>query len=478
MSRLVAALAFLVAVLVSGCVATTPDVSPPGADIPYYLLDEFPIDLDHDHADMAAHAAALNLAFEGYHSCTSDGSLAQAVGGYTDIAFWNEYAFVGTSQGFCILDLSDPVHPTFVSSYAGEPAADIDVSADGDFVFLPTQRNRATGLTDPGEPTANLPRGISVVNVKDKTTPIFESYYPVPTNGVHTLTPYRMGERQLVFVQSYDWVPPGELGLPSVPAPQQNPAPTQRIEVTELVRLPTGAMGLELLSRWFLSRPATEPNAMWFPHDSFAQKHPLTGRDLLYVAYWDAGLVILDVSNPADVKLVSQYSDKAPSIYNQYHDVKVFEEPIAGRHITVTGPELSSGPEAGHVRIFDTTDPAKPVQLGTWRLPGNPGTPGGFLYSPHVFTLHDGRIYIGHNHAGVWVIDVHNATLLESPATAGYYFPRGDEANGQWSKTSTVWGAYWRDGYVYATEGSSGVHVLQFAGDERWAVEATAVIGA
>jgi hypothetical protein len=456
MERTLPSLVFGLTVVLAGCIGTSPPSVPSGDDaaaLAAYALDEFPVDVDHDHADAALHDAAYHVVFAGYHACTPDGGLQSAVGGYTDIAFHGVYAFVGHAQGFCILDLTDPVAPRFVSSYEGEAAADIDVSADGDYVFLPTQRNRVTNVADPDDaPTANLPRGISVVNVRDKTKPVFESYYPVPTNGVHTLTPYRLGDRQLVFVQSYDWVPPGELGLPSVPVPQQNPAPTQRIEVTELKRLPTGAMGLELLARWFLPRPATEPNAMWFPHDSFAQQHPITKQHLLYVAYWDAGLVTLDVSDPSQPRLLSQYDDKAPSIYNQYHDVKVFDQLIEGRHITVTGPELSSGPEAGHVRVFDTTDPTKPVQLGTWRLPGNPGTPGG-------------RIYIGHNHAGVWVIDVHNETRLHAPATVGFYFPRGDEAHGELSKTSSVWGAYWRDGYVYATEASSGVHVLQFAGD-------------
>lgn len=466
MERVTYSLVLVAIVGLSGCIGANPPGVPSGdaAEVAYYLLDEFPVDLDHDHADVALHEASQNIELAGYHACTQDGGLKSAVGGYTDIAFHEEYAFVGTSKGFCILDLTQPTVPAFVSAFAGEPASDLDVSADGQYVFLPTQRNRLDSLAGPGGPTSNLPRGVTVVNVADKAKPVFESYYPVPTNGVHTLTPYKLGDRQLVFIQSYDWVPPGELGVP-VPAPQQNPGATQRIEVTELTRLPSGAMGLELVSRWSYPRPLDDPGAFWFPHDSTAQQHPLTGKHLLYVAYWDAGLVIVDISEPETLRLVSTFRQKEPSVYNQYHDVKVFDELIDGRHITVTGPELSSGPEAGHVRVFDTTNPAKPIQLSTWRLPGNPGTPSGFLYSPHVFNLADGRIYIGHNHGGVWVIDIHNAALLEKPASAGFYFPRGDEAKGEWSKTSTVWGAYWREGYVYATEGSSGVHILQFSGD-------------
>lgn len=461
-------LVVLALVVASGCLGATPPPAHVASEVLPYLPDVFPTEVDHDHTDAALHAERHNLELESVHACTPDGAMAGTPGGFTDIAFANHYAFVGNAHGFCVLDLTNPAAPRFVSQYAGEHASDLEVSADGDYVFLATQRNRVTDLTnDPTSPTQDLPRGVSVVNVKDPAHPAFESYYPVPTNGVHTLTPYLYGDRQIVFVQTYDWVPPAELqpgGVPPPPVPTQNAPLTQRIEVTELKDV-GGKMTLERIALWSLARPADNELVNWFPHDAFAQKHPITGKVYLYVAYWDAGLVTLDVTDPANPTLVSRYDDKAPSIYNQYHDVKAFPELIEGRHITVAGPEIPSGRESGVVRIFDTTDPAKPVQLGTWRLPGNPGIPGGFLYSPHVFTLHDGRIYIGHYHAGVWVIDVHTLALAAHPATLGFAFPRGDEMRKTWSPQATTWGAYWHDGYVYATEESTGVHVLRFAGD-------------
>lgn len=463
--------ATLILVALAGCLSDDGlDVPPPDQGLQFYELDVFPIDLfDHDHGDPLLHDATHNVELAAYHSCTSAGTLESAPGGFTDIAFRKGYAFVGTSQGFCVLDIRDPTQPRYVSSYQGEPSSDLEVSEDGNYAFLLTQRNPAASLLDPlGEPTGNLPRGVHVVNVANKANPEFESYYPVPTNGVHTATSYVIDGRQLLFIQSYDWVPPSEFlaGGVQPPAPQQNAPGTQRIEITELSSV-NGQMVLQRLSSASYDRPATEPLMFYFPHDAVAQLHPVDNRHYLYAAYWDAGLVIYDVNDPENPALVSQFNDLDPSLYNAYHDVKVFDELIDGRHITVTGPELGESTEAGHVRIFDTTDPARPVQLGTWRLPENPGTPGGYLYSPHVFTLHDGRIYIGHNHAGVWVIDASNETLLHEPASAGFYFPRGNEHTGTFVEgpTSAVWGAYWHEGYVYATERTSGVHVLKFGGD-------------
>lgn len=449
-----------------------------GVDYEYYLDLDFPIDLDHDHSDPALHVAHFQTDFVAHHACTADGKYkAGMVAGFTDIAFHGDLAFVGKSDGFCILDVTDPNAPKFVSHYQGEGAADLEVSADGNYVFLLTQRNAAPGPLSRGstDPTDNLPRGVIVVNAKDKKNPQFESYYPVPTNGVHTAVSYEMttqsgAKRQLLSIQTYDWATPVAVG----PVPQANMPVTQRVEITELRANAAGRMSLERLSMFSLPRPTTDPLVYYFPHDAYVQKHPFTNQTLLYIAYWDAGLAIVDITSPAMPRLVSTFSERAPSKYNAYHDVKVSETLIAGRHITVTGPELPSAVgETGHFRIFDTTDPKKPVQLGTWTLPGVPGFSGGFQFSPHVFQVVDGRIYLAHNHGGIWIIDIQNETLLREPKAAGYYFPHGDERDPtSWAQSASVWGAYVHKGVVYATETRQGVHALRWVGDSELSAEA------
>jgi hypothetical protein len=444
----------------------------PQTNVPYsyYLSDEFPVDLDHDHTDPTLHEADFQIEFVAHNACTESGEFVSGstVGGFTDIAFWGDYAFVGKRDGFCILDISEPTAPKFVSHYRGEPAADLEVSPDGKYALLLTQRNTVPTAAQAGstDPTDNLPRGAIVVDVTDKTDPQFESYYAVPSNGVHTAAVYAMGERTIVSIQTYDWVPPS--GLPATGVPQQNAPGTQRIELTELKADPTGTMTLQRLGMFSQPRPTTTPLALHFPHDVYMQQHPITGKTLLYAAYWDAGMIILDISDPTSPTLVSRYDDPAPSKYNAYHDVKVSEELIDGRHITVAGPELEAAVgEAGKFRIFDTTDPAHPVQLSAWGLPGVDGFGGGYQFSPHVFQVIDGRIYLAHNHGGIWVLDISNETLLKDPKVAGYFFPHGDEGNPEsWAKSASVWGAYVQNGYIYATEGTQGVHVLQWIGDD------------
>ena len=126
-----------------------------------------------------------------------------------------------------------------------------------------------------------------MVDVSDKANPQFESYYPVPTNGVHTAVVYDMDGRTIVSIQTYDWVPPG--GIPVDAVPQQNAPMTQRIEITELKPDAAGTMTLQRLGMYSHPRPTTDQLALYFPHDSYIQKHPITGKTYLYVAYWDAG---------------------------------------------------------------------------------------------------------------------------------------------------------------------------------------------
>lgn len=466
--------------LLVGCMGSTP---PPDGDDPgnelgyeYYVRDELPVDIDHNHADASLHNASFQIEFLAHHACTPTGAYPKGstefIAGFTDIAFHEDHAFIGKGDGFCILDISNASQPKFMSHYLGEPAADLEITADGNFVFLLTQRNTvpvAMGKSST-DPTDTLPRGVIVVNVKDRKSPQFESFYPVPTNGVHTATPYVHGDRQLLSIQTYDWATPVDLG----PVPRPNAPKTQRVELTELKDV-AGKMTLQRVSMYSQERPETDPLAYWFPHDVAIQRHPVDKKTYLYAAYWDAGLVTIDVSNPASPAFVSRYAEKAPSKYNAYHDVKVHPSLIDGRHITVTGPELQSASgEVGYFRVFDTTNPAKPIQLGAWTLPEIKGFSGGFQFSPHVFQVEEGRIYLAHNHGGVWVVDIHNDTLLRKPQTVGYYFPHGDEAKpGTWTGGTATWGVYLHRGTMYATEGTQGVHVLRWIGDRARAANET-----
>jgi hypothetical protein len=95
-------------------------------------------------------------------------------------------------------------------------------------------------------------------------------------------------------------------------------------------------------------------------------------------------------------------------------------------------------------------------------------------YSAHNVQFTMGRVYMGHYHAGVWVIDV-DAFLATDPApkgdvrtpfaddipSMGVYLTRDDTGAGP----GKIWDVVVKDGYVYASDYSLGLFVLHYLGD-------------
>lgn len=454
------------AVLLAGCASQSNPV-PSSLPLPAKLpaVPGAPIAQEHDHADPALHQASFGMT-EVALAGGLDGPVPRGAG-FGEVDINDGWAYVcrgGAVGGFMVVDVHDPVHPEVTGEFAGVGCSDIKVNDANDLVFYGTQRNSPHDLVDnPAPLEQKLPRGVYLVNVKDKAEPTLERYVPLPPNGVHTQHYVQMDGREVLFLQTYDWIPDAGLGLP-VPGTGMNNPVTQRISIFEVTSGVDGLRDLRLLSVWNIPEPAP-PGTNYFPHDITVQKHPLTGAWLGYIAYWDHGLVILNVDEPASPRLVSRFTDTSPSKVVQLHQARPFPQLIAGKHVTVLEPELQAADETGQFTLVDTTDPANPKRLGYWTLPGDLIIPGGFLFSPHNFNLANGRIYLAHNHAGVWVVDVGSAERLAKPEAVGFYQPHhADRADGA-ACQHAVWSAFFVDGYTYATDGCAGLVVLQFEGD-------------
>ena len=445
--------AFLLAVLLlAGCATEDPGAptTPPTAISP--VLGE-PVVQDHDHADPALHANATNLRLVAHVKPWGNGS-EYGQGTVNELAVNGNHVFVSRSNpegGFAIVDLADPRDPVVVGDFHSEGGGDIEVTSDGAYALLSTQRT-IPGVQSADNPTARTPRGVYVVDVSDKSRPTLSSFFPLPTNGPHTMHYSRVSPQlELVLLQTYDLVgtlAPGTLDA-ALPA-------TQRVHITQLVRTDQGAR-LEPLGTYSVTEIPPEGRLI-FPHDTFVERHPTTGQLLMYVAYWDAGLRIVDIADPRMPVEVAAFDDFTPSGLVSLHDARTFPAPLAGMHVTVVGPEIVTAPEAGQLTLIDTSDPAAPTKLGWWSIPGNLNVDTPFIFSPHVFdTDAQGRIVIGHNHGGVWLID---ASDPANATSIGHYMPHA-EREGDFGARPSVWGARFFHGYIVATDGPTGLYVLE-----------------
>jgi hypothetical protein len=432
------------------------------------------------HRNAALHAGAFNVRLLGYSNgidSSGDPDSIPALGTYSELALAQDYAYQarnsvdGSFGGFVVYDIRNASRPFPIGEFDAQGGSDLEVNDRQTLAFLSTQRNTgdqvlgAIGQTM--DPTAGLPRGISIVDISDKTHPVLEAFVPLPVNGPHTVTyHHHQGDgNEYLIVCTYDLLTDPGTGalLGVIPL-------TQRVLVYQVVENPAPvgpAAGLVLVSQFQITDRAPA-GQLFFPHDTRVQEWG--NATYLYVAYWDKGLRILDFSSPMTTPVLPEvggHTEFSPSALNALHLAQPFDELIDGRHVTVTEPEIVTAPdETGQLTFLDTTNPGDIEKLGHWTLPpGESGQLGvvGLDFSPHNFDLWDGKVAIGHYHAGVWIIDVGDEKNLQDPKTVGWYMPAKPRTASPTNQPN-VWGAYVQGDLIYVTDQATGLYILEYTG--------------
>ena len=447
-------------------------------------------DGERGHFDGSLHQGAWNLELVGYHNGVDESGDPDAInsrapmGYYTEMAVTPTHAYLGrqsadgTFGGFAIVDIRNVSAPLLEGEFLGLGSADIEVNDEQTLAFLATQRNDAPqvagSILGAQSPTAGLPRGIYVVDIEQKDNPTLDTFFPLPVNGPHTITWFRhpADGAQYLATCTYDLVTEPGTGalLGTVPV-------TQRVLLHRVVKEGGSPATLVPVSQFTIPEQAPA-GRLFLPHDTRVQVHPThDGGDrlLLYVAYWDKGLRILDITDPASPQMteIGQSTDFSPSTLNNLHLAQPFDEPLGDgdRHVTVTQPEIQQvDGETGQLTFFDTTDPTAPEKLGHWTLPpGEQGQLGitGFDFSPHNFDLWDGKVALAHFHAGVWVIDAGDEENLLEPKTVGFYMPAKPRADSP-ARQPNVWGVFVQEiagePLLFAIDEATGLSILRYTG--------------
>ena len=453
----------------AGCMGQGPDEAPPRTEAQVYDAGEAAIGTPnlmgegHDHADPAQHSAHQFLdrlaALTGHEPAA-----APAGESYAETAVKGGYAYLskyGPDDGLAIFDVRDIEHPTFVSSLrldAGfEP--DIEVSDDGHWAFWETQRVPLSAQTPAPDPGANAPHGIHIVDVSDKAHPKWVGFQPVTPDGPHSITYANITGRHIVFASTYAFA----YAYGGVNVPMQ-----QRLIVYEL---DTSTPAPTLKSLYEYTDPGAQQSGLqdrggMFPHDVSVAVHPVTHRTYAYVSYWDLGVVILDVTDPAHPVKVGQAVDFGPADYREVHMARQFNETIDGRVVVVVEPEIGGQPNSGYMTMLDVTDPTRPTYLSSWRIPGNNTSEVG---GPHYFDVRDGRVAMAHYHAGFWVFDVHDHENLLHPRTVGFALVNATGSGvgplAGLGNEASAFDAWWADGtHIVAGDMHAGLVVFRYTG--------------
>lgn len=413
---------------------------------PDWALDAVPFGEDHDHNNASDHAAVTTPNFEVVgHDVQRTDYYGRPSGGYgcsetkeRDGRILSVVHSFDTDVAFLINDVTDPKHPTKIGELVMQSAQvyDIALTEDQRFVLLSTSpfeagpdlardaapasavplsfRDACTGQIRPVVgPEAGLPyhAGVVLVDISNPRNPLVVDFVSTPPWG-HSVRTSNVDGRQFVTVT-----------VLSVTHASSYYA------FLEILEGPAGAKLLPL-SVYQLPDPAEHAEVTGTGHDGLIARHPITGQTLAYLAYGDAGLVLLDMSNPLLPSPVSVYKDWSmldAGVEKLYvHGAVPNAELWDGRHYTILGEECSAHRVKAPtclVVVLDTTDPTRPEFVSAWTIPVDFSWSAPLQFSIHYFAVQNRTLFVSTYHGGLWAVDLSTPEALRMMPTIGVFAP-------------------------------------------------------
>ncbi len=199
-----------------------------------------------------------------------------------------------------------------------------------------------------GKDRAGVEGGMKVFDVSSPQAPREIAFFPVPAPGVHR---YDMDGRYVYLSAPAEGYVGNIVRIVDLADPE-NP---------------------EEAGRWHLPGQWTAGGETPLPDGRESRcHHPLRFGDRLYVSYWHAGFVILDVTDLGAPRLVS-HVDWSPPYPCPTHTALRIPQKLKGRDFLFVADEevpfrLAPEPNA-FVWMVDVTDETNPVPVSTWRAP-------------------------------------------------------------------------------------------------------------
>lgn len=186
------------------------------------------------------------------------------------------------------------------------------------------------------------------------------------------------------------------------------------------------------ISRWWIpgqwERGGENPSWVMNKEKFTAHGPPIPVGDRVYLGYWDAGFVILDISNKCQPRLVSR-GDYSPPYGGCTHTVLPIVREIMGRRwiiVTDEATAMTNKHQEGKKLVWfvDVTEETNPVPVATFQVYGDEFIEANGRFGPHNLyedvNAKDNLIYITYFNAGVRIVDISNPYR---PEEVGYYVP-------------------------------------------------------
>ncbi len=380
------------------------------------------------------------------------GELNLAGGLNADVWAYKNFAYVGTWSGPCpgtgvkVIDVSDPARPRLVATAAGYPntsAEDMQVisvhtpSFTGDLLGVGLQD---CGLPDQGPGLT----GLDLWDVTDPAHPSHLGFHDVgPSGGVHelSLTKRTIAGQERVFAlaavpfaevisTAFTPTPRGDFQLIEVTDPRQ-PMLADDWGAGKDGGLPYGAPFFGLPAPFDCTPPAGQAPACRgsFPAVFGHSATPSADGRTAYVAYWDVGAIVLDISNPNDIRMLGRTvyppgseGDTHSSVPNENSSLLVTtDEDFSPTDRKAAGEPKLVGDTWGFARIWSLADPAHPARLSDFATPHSLTNKTDGFYSVHNPEVHGNTLYLSWYSDGLRIVDISDPS---APRETGFFRPR------------------------------------------------------
>jgi hypothetical protein len=344
-----------------------------------------------------------------------------------------DYAYIGhmdAPDGTTIIDVSDPKNPKQVAHILiPEGAHSHKVRVENDLMLVNWECPPPYILNE------NFQGGLAIYDVSSPQNPKQICFWKTAGTGVHRFD----------FDGRYAYITPEVKGY--------------HLNIAMILDLKNPSKPEEV-GRWWMPGQWVEGGET--PDEGYRMTwcHQILRRGKrLYVAYWHAGMVILDIEDMSKPKLISHFNYTS-SFAHPTHTVLPMPFPLANRQVCIVADEdvrkLRPSPPP-FLWVVDITDETRPVPMSTYQIEGVEATDMPEFTGCHqpAEQVYNTEIPVAWFAYGLRVVDVKNP---HAPREVAYFLPdppKGFDRVGSNDVFLT------RDGLIYLIDRNRGLHILE-----------------